>query len=281
MRPFYHLKWDKCIEEIPGLCRGVKRRALLQLDQRSAVGWRAKRQRSGSRVVGGGKGFGLWARWSGFSAYFAVARLSGEGYVQRRENGNDTRLENKTVWIDPIELDRDYLAQLDLIGEAEFEFRVWPADEPMPVEPTLTTEDPRPLPPGAVAVAYNDDLPGNNGRTRYMVVEWIWIRDSMIGADEIPPLKGPKFLRGDCNGDGGVNAADASCILNWLFAGGEAPGCVAATNANGDDDVNVTDPVSLLNFLFAGGPAPAAPFPDCGPDPTVDGLTCESVEACE
>ncbi len=83
------------------------------------------------------------------------------------------------------------------------------------------------------------------------------------------------FRRGDCNDDGEVNIADATCVLNWLFAGVGAPGCVAATNTNGDDAANIADATYLLNHLFAGGPAPAHPFPDCG---TADlaGLGCET-----
>ena len=74
-----------------------------------------------------------------------------------------------------------------------------------------------------------------------------------------------EFLRGDCNDDGAVNIADATCALTWLFAVGPEPGCLAAVNTNGDDKVNIADPVSLLNFLFGGGPIITAPFPDCGP----------------
>ena len=63
----------------------------------------------------------------------------------------------------------------------------------------------------------------------------------------------PRFLRADCNADREVNLTDAVCTLDWLFAGGAKPGCVAALNTNGDDVVDVADPVSLLSFLFAGG----------------------------
>ena len=37
----------------------------------------------------------------------------------------------------------------------------------------------------------------------------------------------------------------------------------------------------LLNSLFSGGPPPAAPFSECGPDPTPDALTCGSFEGCQ
>ncbi len=83
------------------------------------------------------------------------------------------------------------------------------------------------------------------------------------------------FLRGDCDGNGGVNITDAICILNRLFAGADTPGCVAALNTNGDNEAGIDDAVTLLNFLFAGGPPPVSPFPDCGPGTSED-LACET-----
>ena len=76
---------------------------------------------------------------------------------------------------------------------------------------------------------------------------------------DVPP--GPRFQRGDSNGDEDVNVADAVFTLGWLFAGGADPGCLAAADANGDWAVDVTDPVSLLNFLFAEAAPPPPPFP--------------------
>ena len=91
------------------------------------------------------------------------------------------------------------------------------------------------------------------------------------------------FIRGDCNADGTVNISDATCILNWLFASAEAPGCVAATNANGDEATNIADATYLLNHLFSGGPAPLAPFPDCGPGrlPADKELGCANPPDCQ
>jgi ELWxxDGT repeat protein len=84
------------------------------------------------------------------------------------------------------------------------------------------------------------------------------------------------FHRGDCNDDGTVDISDAVCILNWLFLGGAAPGCVAVTNTNGDAGEDISDATYLLNHLFLGGPAPVAPFSECGPGtlPT-DERACE------
>ncbi len=92
-----------------------------------------------------------------------------------------------------------------------------------------------------------------------------------------------EFERGDCSGDGDVNLSDAVCLLNWRFAGGPAPGCVAGTNVNGDEGVDLADAVWLLNFLFGGGPAPVDPFPDCGPGmlPADSALGCDDPPNCQ
>ena len=93
----------------------------------------------------------------------------------------------------------------------------------------------------------------------------------------------PRFLRGDCNDDGGVDISDVTCTLNRLFAGGPETGCIAALNTNGDGTVGISDPVWLLNHLFAGGPAPVAPFPDCGPGmlPADATLGCANPPNCQ
>src|SRR6185369_3731341 len=86
-----------------------------------------------------------------------------------------------------------------------------------------------------------------------------------------------RFKRGNCNNDDAVDVSDAVCMLNWLFVGGHAPGCVAVTNTNGDGETDISDAVYLLASLFLGGPPPVAPFPECGLGtlPT-DESTCET-----
>ena len=104
-----------------------------------------------------------------------------------------------------------------------------------------------------------------------------------MGADETGDCVGFRFVRRDCNDDGEVNISDAVSILNWLFGGNAAVGCVAALNTNGDAGVNITDAVSLLNFLFAGGASPVDPFPDCGPGmlPADTELGCANPPNCQ
>ncbi|MBI4607072.1 MAG: hypothetical protein HY721_34340 [Planctomycetes bacterium] len=91
-------------------------------------------------------------------------------------------------------------------------------------------------------------------------------------------LPGPRFLRGDSNGDGHADLSDAKHTLDWLFLGGKKPGCMEAANANGSAQVNIADPIYLLQFLFSGGPAPPFPFPFCALAPAP--LTCEDPGIC-
>ena len=85
-----------------------------------------------------------------------------------------------------------------------------------------------------------------------------------------------KFRRGDSNGDGVVDIADAISILAFLFNGGSAPACEDAADANDDAAVDISDASAILGFLFLGSAVPPAPGPtSCGSDPTPD-----SLEAC-
>lgn len=87
------------------------------------------------------------------------------------------------------------------------------------------------------------------------------------------------FLRGDVNGSGIVDIADAVAALSWLFSGGATPACVDAADTNDDGTVNVADPVGTLAYLFGGGSTQIPlPFPGVGFDPTPDALPCTPVD---
>lgn len=76
------------------------------------------------------------------------------------------------------------------------------------------------------------------------------------------------FIRGDANGDGVVDANDNAM---------SGP-CQDAGDWNDDGMWNIMDLALLAAYLSDPSPAnqPAPPFPNCGPDPTPDALTCDS-----
>jgi hypothetical protein len=92
---------------------------------------------------------------------------------------------------------------------------------------------------------------------------------------------GARFVRGNANGDLGLDVSDGVSIFNFLFAGGDAPPCRDAADADDDGRIIITDGIFVLNFLFLGGerpppPSPGAPCP--GADPTPDLLDCAGGE---
>ncbi len=91
---------------------------------------------------------------------------------------------------------------------------------------------------------------------------------------------GPLFVRGDANADGTGNVTDAVYVLDHLFGGGEVPPCAKSADADDSGTVDLRDAVYVLNFLFTGGAPPAAPFAECGQDPSVDELSCDSFPSC-
>jgi len=89
---------------------------------------------------------------------------------------------------------------------------------------------------------------------------------------------GPEFRRGDSNGDGSFNIADAVFLLAALFSGGPSSDCADSSDANDDGGVNIADAIFKLANLFSGGPdLPDPGSVDCGVDPTdTDPLDCAS-----
>ncbi len=82
------------------------------------------------------------------------------------------------------------------------------------------------------------------------------------------------LIRGECNGDGDVNIADAVQLLVYLFGSSTPPGCLDACDSNDDGALDVSDPIALLTHLFAGGGPLPDPAGSCGEDLTVDPLEC-------
>jgi hypothetical protein len=64
--------------------------------------------------------------------------------------------------------------------------------------------------------------------------------------------------RGDVNGGGdGVNVADLTYLVDYLFFGGPLPPCEEEGNVDGTGGINVGDLTYQADYLFFGGPAPA------------------------
>ncbi len=63
-------------------------------------------------------------------------------------------------------------------------------------------------------------------------------------------------LRGDANGDGAIDVADVTYLINYLFLQGSAPDPMALGDANCDGMVDVADLMHLINYLFLGGQPP-------------------------
>ncbi|MGE4632245.1 MAG: hypothetical protein AAEJ47_04340 [Planctomycetota bacterium] len=86
---------------------------------------------------------------------------------------------------------------------------------------------------------------------------------------------GPDFLRGDSDGSGSLNLADAIFTASWLYADGTTPDCLDACDTNDDGRLDISDPIYTLLYLFAGSAAPPEPYPLTGPDPTfLDEIGC-------
>jgi hypothetical protein len=66
----------------------------------------------------------------------------------------------------------------------------------------------------------------------------------------------PEFIRGDANGDGVIDVADVTYLINYLFIGGSAPQPMEAGDANYDGAVDIADVMYLINYLFVGGSPP-------------------------
>jgi len=82
------------------------------------------------------------------------------------------------------------------------------------------------------------------------------------------------FLRGDIDCDGDHDNDDVAAFQTWIFGGGMPPPCPDAADLNDNGQIDITDLTHLVNFVTTGVPPPAPPYPNCGYDPTLDGIIC-------
>ena len=111
-------------------------------------------------------------------------------------------------------------------------------------------------------------------------------REGAASREQAPQLvlaiEGPPAVlrRGDANGDGEVDIADAVFLLWDLFADGRTPGCDDAADATDDGLLDISDPIAILGQLFLGQEPPGGFLGICGSDLTDDSLDCESAGPC-
>ena len=74
------------------------------------------------------------------------------------------------------------------------------------------------------------------------------------------------FVRGDSNGSGTVELADAITALLWLFRAENRPNCMESSDTDANGVLNLADPIGLLirHLFIEGAAVPAPPCPACG-----------------
>jgi hypothetical protein len=77
---------------------------------------------------------------------------------------------------------------------------------------------------------------------------WVYYSFELLTDGQIDLFKEP-ILKGDVNGDGDVDIADAVCIVNHVVDKPNAKFIEAAADANGDGDVDIADAVHIVNLV--------------------------------
>jgi hypothetical protein len=135
---------------------------------------------------------------------------------------------------------------------------------------------------GASPIAFDDGLRGSGQPVRnVLTVMGQTVTPVHFISLAIRRVPGNSFVRGDPNGDGRIDLADAVWSVNELVRGGRPSLCPRAADVNGDDRYDLSDPIFLASYLFRGGRPIPAPFPSCGTDGDTE-LACpeESVRYC-
>ena len=66
----------------------------------------------------------------------------------------------------------------------------------------------------------------------------------------------PNYLPGDVNSSGTISVSDVVFLINYIFAGGQAPRVLASADADCSRAISISDAVFLLRYIFANGPSP-------------------------
>ena len=128
-----------------------------------------------------------------------------------------------------------------------------------------------------VLIEFSDNLnPPNSPPTRtQLTVDGKTRRPEKVTDGEIRGESGPRFRRGDVDGNGRLNVADAILSIDTIILGRKKIfDCDGALDSNGDGRLSLSDPLAMVLWLFQGGPPLPAPFRSCNCEPFPGGLGC-------
>ena len=77
----------------------------------------------------------------------------------------------------------------------------------------------------------------------------------------------PNIIKGDANGDGAIDIADAVCIVNYVVGKKNSTFLAGAADANGDGDIDIADAVHIVNYVVGKINALAPKFEFTLPEP--------------
>lgn len=125
-----------------------------------------------------------------------------------------------------------------------------------------------------VPIEFQDGL-GTPGTDNLFVINLQGIAPQFVDG-VIQIIDQPTFIRGEVNGDGRVDIADAVVVTLYVSNLWSGPICEAAFDVDDNGSIQLTDGIYLLSFQFLDGPAPPAPFPLPGMDSTPPFLPCDA-----
>ncbi|MCC6963820.1 MAG: hypothetical protein IT585_11265 [candidate division Zixibacteria bacterium] len=112
---------------------------------------------------------------------------------------------------------------------------------------------------------YNPGIPCQVDRTWPNIGEY-WVKFQTKDYWDSAPGWGDSLLVtvyqcGDADGSAAVSISDAVYLINYIFAGGQAPDPLLSGDADCSNALSISDAVFLINYIFAGGPAPCSTCP--------------------
>ncbi len=69
-------------------------------------------------------------------------------------------------------------------------------------------------------------------------------------------MYGQWYVPGDIDNSGEIDIADLVGLVNYMFAGGDAPNPIDAGQIDGNDAIDISDLVDFVSYMFAGGSPP-------------------------